>query len=977
MWNSTISYKGSVVTTRNPAFQNTLGYDADIIDLPNPLNANLGNNQTAATIRLSSPSENYIVQVVTATISIKEPYMQLIKSSSDVNAGSLIGGDELKYTLQYTNNGNDSSLNTYLIDTIPVGTTYKTGSLQIGGISKTDAMGDDEAEYDAVNNRVIFRVGNGANGSTGGRVLSSGTGTLNFSVYVPNICLVRSCNSTISNQATIYYTGATSGENFTSLSGGLVSGCFVANPTPDLVTGTCRSVRDTILTNICPATSILLPTSSFIGYRFYTGMPFGTGTVYNPATPITFTRVIYAFYDGPGVCDDTVNISCFIMACPDIDDDNDGLPDYLELNNAVALQDANGNGTPNWNDPAYPGYVDNNSDGFNDNFDPSADADNDGIPNFYDTNFSGYTDSNGDGVNDNMDKDLDGIPNHLDLDSDNDGIPDTVESFGVDANGDGRIDNYTDTDNDGFSQNVDANNTGVGGSNTGLGALDTDGDGLANYLDSDSDNDGIPDVIEAFGTDTNNDGKEDGYTDTDADGYADIVDADVGNDNVAENAGSSLMRTSADGNADGRLDSWPYKNMDGDSKSNPYDVDSDGDGIIDTKEAGFADTDFNGQIDGALNSKGWNAAVAAGGSLTLPNTDGIGRANVYDIDSDEDGVPDNVEGLSTSGYLLPAGSDTDNDGLDNTYDNIVGFSGRGIPPNDQDGDGIPDYRDSDTDNDGLIDRIEGNDLNLNGLQDDNVTLTGTDTDGDGLDNRFDNDNSSVEATSSRMGNGGSTSGDPTPGSITTVQRTPVAFGCPSERDWRCIFYVLNCEIITFKATLQSDNVQLNWTALCQQEVEKFVVERSTDLAGFTEAATVAGKPVINAIESYAAADNISSLTGDMIYYRLRIHLRSGKMSYSNIIAVRRSAKEVTDVHILPNPVKDQLQVVLVNTTPLRYADIYVIDASGKTVQKYGERIVAGSNTFIYNQASSLPEGIYYLRVNIGEIILKKKFSVLK
>lgn len=177
--------------------------------------------------------------------------------------------------------------------------------------------------------------------------------------------------------------------------------------------------------------------------------------------------------------------------------------------------------------------------------------------------------------------------------------------------------------------------------------------------------------------------------------------------------------------------------------------------------------------------------------------------------------------------------------------------------------------------------------------------------------------------------------------------------------------------------MQSDNVQLNWTALCQQEVEKFVVERSTDLAGFTEAATVAGKPVINAIESYAAADNISSLTGDMIYYRLRIHLRSGKMSYSNIIAVRRSAKEVTDVHILPNPVKDQLQVVLVNTTPLRYADIYVIDASGKTVQKYGERIVAGSNTFIYNQASSLPEGIYYLRVNIGEIILKKKFSVLK
>lgn len=150
----------------------------------------------------------------------------------------------------------------------------------------------------------------------------------------------------------------------------------------------------------------------------------------------------------------------------------------------------------------YPGYVDNNFDGFNDNFDPGADSDSDGNPNFYDTDFPGWFDSNGDGVNDNMDKDLDGIPNNLDLDSDNDGIPDVVESFGVDANGDGRIDNYTDTDNDGLSQNVDSPG-GVAGSGMGLGALDTDGDGIPNYLDLDSDNDGIPDIIEAFGTDNN------------------------------------------------------------------------------------------------------------------------------------------------------------------------------------------------------------------------------------------------------------------------------------------------------------------------------------------------------------------------------------------------------------------------------------------------------------------------------------------
>jgi len=45
-WNSKISYKGVVVASRNPAFQNTLGYDARIFDLPNTGNTRLSNNQT-------------------------------------------------------------------------------------------------------------------------------------------------------------------------------------------------------------------------------------------------------------------------------------------------------------------------------------------------------------------------------------------------------------------------------------------------------------------------------------------------------------------------------------------------------------------------------------------------------------------------------------------------------------------------------------------------------------------------------------------------------------------------------------------------------------------------------------------------------------------------------------------------------------------------------------------------------------------
>jgi uncharacterized CHY-type Zn-finger protein len=273
--------------------------------------------------------------------------------------------------------------------------------------------------------------------------------------------------------------------------------------------------------------------------------------------------------------------------------------------------------------------------------------------------------------------------------------------------------------------------------------------------------------------------------------------------------------------------------------------------------------------------------------------------------------------------------------------------------------------------------VEGNDLNFNAMPDDNVTLTGVDTDGDGLDNRFDNDNASSKATSRYMGTGGTTSGENPPGSITTVQHSAIAvFGCPTERDWRCVFYVLNCDIITFKATLQSQQTKLDWTVLCEQEVDYFVVERSTDGVNFSQADIIPGRAIVNVAESYSATDDVGLVTADVIYYRLKTVSRSGKIKLSNIIVLYRNRKGMTEVQILPNPVRSRLQL-LVSSELSTVGQIYIVDATGKIVQKYTENILQGSNTFTYSQAGNLPTGLYYLRLTMGNEIITKKFSVIK
>ncbi len=973
-WNSTISYLGNNVTTRFPAYTNTHGYDADIMDVPNVGNVNLGNNATSARIRVTSTGEKYYLQVVTTATATRDPLIQIQKSSTDVNGGVLIGGEELRYNLNFVNNGNDSSISTVVFDTIPLGTSYKPNSLSINGFPKTDAIGDDEAEYDYISNRVVYRVGTGSTNTSGGRLLVGVSGQVQFSVYTSTSCTVRSCTNPVSNIAWVTYTGPSTGYTQTDQSVRNVTGCLINGGVTDIVTGPCRVAKDTTISNSCPVTTALIPVNDYIGYRFYRALPFTASTIIDPYTPITSTTVIYGFYDGPGTCNDTININIFIQQCPDIDDDNDGLPDYLEINDANALADHDADGAPNWNDAQYPGFVDNNIDGFNDNFDPSADSDNDGIVNFLDVNFAGFIDVNADGVNDRMDKDLDGIPNHLDLDSDNDGIPDTVESFGVDADGDGRIDNYTDTDNDGFSQNVDANSTGVANSSIGLGALNTDGDALPNYLDLDSDNDGIPDIVEAYGSDINNNGKVDVALDTDIDGYIDIVDGDVGNDLIAENSAVAILRTGSDGNNNGKTDSWPNKNMDADTKPNPYDLDSDDDGIADVIEAQYTDADFNGRIDGSLNSDQWNISVASLGNLNLPNTDNTGRINIYDIDSDDDGIPDNVEGLPTSSYLLPSTTDSDGDGINDSYDNFNGFGGNGINPFDRDADTVPDYLDLDTDSDGQIDIIEGNDLNLDGIAND-VFVTGLDSDGDGLDNFFDTDNNSCKGTSAFMGNAGVMAGDATPGSICSVQRTIQPFGsCTFERDWRCMTSILNCSYVKFTGAIKNNTTTLDWTVICEQQIKDFDVERSIDGVHFNKVTTVAARAGINVQQQYTTIDDVTGIAQEKINYRLKTTGKNGKTNYSNVIVVFNKKNNGFFVEVYPLPIKTQLNL-MVNSSTTTQATIEILNSQGEKMFVVNTKLQIGSN-YISNVALPvLSNGVYILLIKTKEHIISKKVTI--
>ncbi len=142
------------------------------------------------------------------------------------------------------------------------------------------------------------------------------------------------------------------------------------------------------------------------------------------------------------------------------------------------------------------------------------------------------------------------------------------------------------------------------------------------------------------------------------------------------------------------------------------DLDSDDDGILDSEE----DENLDGDNDPATNST---------------NTDNDTFPDYLDIDSDNDGIPDNVEAQTTSNYLAPSDADTNNNGLDDAYETNGSL---GLSPVNTDGSDLPDYRDEDSDNDNVPDNVEAHDHDSDGIPE--VVIIGSDKDDDGLDDGF-------------------------------------------------------------------------------------------------------------------------------------------------------------------------------------------------------------------------------------------------
>lgn len=173
--------------------------------------------------------------------------------------------------------------------------------------------------------------------------------------------------------------------------------------------------------------------------------------------------------------------------------------------------------------------------------------------------------------------------------------------------------------------------------------------------------------------------------------------------------------------------------------------------------------------------------------------------------------------------------------------------------------------------------------------------------------------------------------------------------------------------VKLMAMEQAGKVQLQWTAYSESDVSHYTVEKSADGRAFHEIGNV-GATNLNGANRYALTDPDNN--NSVVYYRLRITDKNGRITYSDVIALNLGKGSV--LALLPNPVKNDLFVT--HGKADKNSMISVFNLTGVRLQEI--RVPEGAIQTTVHTAM-LPAGTYMLRFVSGGSVESKQFVIIK
>jgi hypothetical protein len=175
--------------------------------------------------------------------------------------------------------------------------------------------------------------------------------------------------------------------------------------------------------------------------------------------------------------------------------------------------------------------------------------------------------------------------------------------------------------------------------------------------------------------------------------------------------------------------------------------------------------------------------------------------------------------------------------------------------------------------------------------------------------------------------------------------------------------VLALQTLTLQGVSKGNENILTWQTTDEINTAQFVVERSTDGAGFSDIGNVTAIGTGN--NSYSFTDAHPPVQGN-VFYRLKAEDRMGNITWSSVVELTRTGSANTSV--FPNPAVSGVTLQMDGTSLLN-TSAKLLDAGGRAIS---QQMITGQQQ--YFDLHGLTGGIYFLQLADGTTIkiLKEK-----
>jgi uncharacterized delta-60 repeat protein len=184
------------------------------------------------------------------------------------------------------------------------------------------------------------------------------------------------------------------------------------------------------------------------------------------------------------------------------------------------------------------------------------------------------------------------------------------------------------------------------------------------------------------------------------------------------------------------------------------------------------------------------------------------------------------------------------------------------------------------------------------------------------------------------------------------------------------FSTLPIVLSDFYAQKLTSAVSLKWQTSSEENVKRFVIERSSDGKNYKSIGQVTAVGNSTTKQSYIYTDN-SPLMPATNFYRLLMQDVDGNYKYSKILTVKYTGELSLDIQLSPNPTSGVLQIQLPDGLK-GSVSLQVFDLNGRVIRR--QNLASDGNALSTSiDVSGLQSGVYILKAQSGSTSLTNRF----